>query len=235
MRGTPNIERRQMALTLRFEGLSFRAIGVALGVTSQRAQQLTSPSPSLVATVVKRAGGRCEACQEPVAGHRGHIHHRAAKGMTSETYNTEPNLTLLCIPCHRTAHADPNLRAFWAEKKRRRTAEEKQANAKIRGLRIGAARLGVSVEEYTERRARGEKWCCTHREWMDASNFPKRSASADGLAARCDACNRETARMQYASGYQRRWLEKNREKFNAYQRAYHARKRQQARESAAAS
>lgn len=55
------------------------------------------------------------------------------------------------------------------------------------GMRAGAARLGISLDEYCAHRDAGEKWCSWHRAWHAVSAFdPMRSASSShGLQPSC--------------------------------------------------
>lgn len=53
-----------------------------------------------------------------------------------------------------------------------------------------AKRIGVSPEEYIERRKAGEKWCSHCKAWHLDSAFGKDSARGDGLSASCLASKR---------------------------------------------
>lgn len=212
----------QSALAFRLEGLTFSEIGSRLGITRQRAQQVISPSKALTLKIRTRAGDACEGCGADGRGHAGHIHHRAARGMTVETYNVEPNLTLLCIPCHRTAHADPIVQ----ERKRPRTSEEKRVNSIRLGFQVGAQKIGITPEEYEAHRLQGERWCSFHRAWEPETTFVRNAGSSSGFSSICRLGNREKTRHYQDADYWRSYVEQNREKVNAYQREYHRKKRE---------
>lgn len=165
---------REHALTLRLEGHTYAEIGTQLGVCRQRVYQLTQP-PSETQEQV-RARGACERCANTLRV-AGHIHHRAAKGMTPETYNAENNLALLCQPCHRVAHQDP------AKQARRHLGGTDSIT--LRGCTIGAARLGISLNEYTARREAGERWCSGHKRWEPESGFIRCAWKTGGVGGRC--------------------------------------------------
>lgn len=63
----------------------------------------------------------------------------------------------------------------------------------------GATRLGISLEEYTEKRNAGLRWCFGHQDWEPWTLFGPHSRQGDGLDTRC----LESARA-YAREYQRR-------------------------------
>jgi len=95
------------ALRLRLQGLTYAAIGLVLGFSRQRAQQILSPPPKIRDAVIDKARGRCEGCRL-VVGRSGHIHHKERKGLECDTYQDPANLSLLCTSCHQSAHAaDP--------------------------------------------------------------------------------------------------------------------------------
>jgi hypothetical protein len=212
-------DRRRAALDLRLAGRSYADIGSAIGVTRQRAQQILSPSREVVDTVIAREGGRCEGCAVP-AGRSGHIHHRRADGMTPETYNAEPNLTLLCIPCHQHAHKG------YAEPRQLLTPEQRAAVNKTQGPRIAAGRLKISPEEYRAHREAGEKWCSVHKSWEPIERFGKHKSAADGLANRCREANRALVRVYQTKEYQRDYYRRNARRLNAYRSEWARRKRQ---------
>lgn len=99
----PSMDRRDEALQLRLEGLTFAAIAKQLGVSRQRVQQILAPPRDVRDSVVIGAQGRCSAC-ELFVGTAGHVHHLQATSIEDEDYNDHENLTLLCRSCHRTAH-----------------------------------------------------------------------------------------------------------------------------------
>ncbi len=217
-----NMERYERALAMRLEGVTFREIGRRLGVTHQRAQQMLSPTPTVARKIKERAGNRCEECQEPAAGNVGHVHHRAAVGMTAESYNAEPNLTLLCNSCHRKAHANP-LAAEW--NRRRLTPEEKAASAQSRAWAASAKRIGIDLDVYLAHRAADERWCYWHRDWHPFEQMTANRQIAGGRGGRCDEANREMVRTYQGPEYRIDYVQKNRDKVNAYQREYHRRRR----------
>ena len=93
--------KRDEALRLRRDGLSYTEIAKRLDLSPQRIQQLTSPPTAIRKIVVQRAEGRCQECGLMVA-HSGHVHHIIIQ---HEDYNDLDNLILLCVSCHRKAHA----------------------------------------------------------------------------------------------------------------------------------
>lgn len=62
-----------------------------------------------------------------------------------------------------------------------------------RAAKIAAARLGISGNEYCDRRAVGEKWCCGCQSWHSIDAFVRDRAYADGRAKLC----REAYRIRY--------------------------------------
>jgi hypothetical protein len=94
---------KEDAMVLRLKGLTYRQIGEALGISRQRAQQLTSAPTAVRNLVVKRTKGQCERCGL-VVGNSGHIHHRGTDLETAESYNDVANLQLLCGGCHTRIH-----------------------------------------------------------------------------------------------------------------------------------
>jgi hypothetical protein len=58
-----------------------------------------------------------------------------------------------------------------------------------RAAKIAARRLGITVEEYTERRGSGQKWCYACRVWHPYSNFNRNKCASDGLANVCRKVN----------------------------------------------
>ncbi len=102
------------ALALRLRGLSYTDIGRTLGISRQRAQQITSPPTPIRRAVVARAKGRCESCDVPV-GSSGPVHHRGADDLTPDEYSDLENLQLLCLVCHAKAHGPPPMCYFSRE------------------------------------------------------------------------------------------------------------------------
>lgn len=95
-------ERRQHASELHRKGLTYAEIGQLLGVSRQRAQQLTRPEPSIERLVRKRADNRCEQCTVPLS--KGHIHHRGTVGIEAENFQDVTNLMYVCVSCHARLH-----------------------------------------------------------------------------------------------------------------------------------
>lgn len=48
-----------------------------------------------------------------------------------------------------------------------------------------AARLGVALAEYLERRAAGQKWCVAHKAWHHCDAFGRDHTRSDGKNPRC--------------------------------------------------
>jgi hypothetical protein len=93
---------RAEAWALRLAGLTYAEIGLELGVSRQRAQQLVKPTETVMNAVRAHAGGRCERCG--VVLEHGHVHHRHAHGPTPDTFNEPENLEYLCVSCHVLTH-----------------------------------------------------------------------------------------------------------------------------------
>ncbi len=64
--------------------------------------------------------------------------------------------------------------------------------------RIAAAKSGVSVAEYDQRKARGLKWCIGCEAWEQVANFGSDSSRYDGLAAACLDYRRQRSKELYA-------------------------------------
>jgi Zn finger protein HypA/HybF involved in hydrogenase expression len=96
------MDKRQRAVELFTQGLTYAAIGKDIGVSRQYVQQLVRPPKAIYDTVKSNADGKCEDCGIYVA--RGHVHHRATKGTTPDNFNELRNLEYLCPSCHRKAH-----------------------------------------------------------------------------------------------------------------------------------
>ena len=62
-------------------------------------------------------------------------------------------------------------------------------------LKVAAHRLGLTVEEYTARRAAGLKWCTGCRTWRPVGAFGQDRTRQDGQCARCFACSRVPVRV----------------------------------------
>ena len=57
-------------------------------------------------------------------------------------------------------------------------------------MKTAAARVGLSLTEYTERTKHGEKWCTGCKAWHPVSAFVVDRSRGDGLRARCLAFDR---------------------------------------------
>ena len=55
----------------------------------------------------------------------------------------------------------------------------------LRTRATAAARIGVSLAEYDERRTNGQKWCTGCKAWQQSTDFARDKSRSDGLAARC--------------------------------------------------
>lgn len=95
-----NLVKRQEALDLRVEGLSYKEISVRFGVSRQRIHQLIAPPSDVRDAIVKKYKGECAKCKL-IVGTSGHVHH---KENISDDYNDMGNLELLCPSCHMKAH-----------------------------------------------------------------------------------------------------------------------------------
>jgi hypothetical protein len=103
--------RQLYAIGLKLKGMSYSQIGRAMGVTSQRAQQLVMVGPSVKESVRIRAKGKCADCQAYIpsvfedgyGSITGHVHHDRLTE-TPEEYCKMENLVYLCISCHAKRH-----------------------------------------------------------------------------------------------------------------------------------
>lgn len=57
-------------------------------------------------------------------------------------------------------------------------------------LKTAAKRIGLSVDEYLERQAAGDKWCFACKTWMPIPDFAHDRSRGDGLKASCRIHNR---------------------------------------------
>lgn len=89
-----------------------------------------------------------------------------------------------------------------------------------------ANKAGVSLDEYKQRVAAGEKWCWSCREWKSIAEYGKDSSRYDGLASQCFGCRKSLYRRRYvprqrpASG-RRFVLPRDGDKIQARARANH--------------
>jgi hypothetical protein len=67
-------------------------------------------------------------------------------------------------------------------------------------LKVAAARIGVSIEDYETNRAAGLKWCHGCGGWQQREEFKIDRSRGDGLSAVCAVLVNTTAR----AGYQRK-------------------------------
>ena len=95
-------KRRQKLLKMRLDGMTYAAIGTAIGISRQRVQQLLSPPKAIRDYVVEKFQGRCSRCGIYV-GSSGQVHH--VDDLDFDSYNGFNNLELLCLSCHRQVHA----------------------------------------------------------------------------------------------------------------------------------
>lgn len=173
---SPNTEIRRRALALRLEGRSYSEIGRELGIRTQEALRLIRPDQETRERICRRANNACEICG--AALRMLHVHHRATVGTTPETYNRDDNLTLLCVPCHRAAHADPSLQGKYLKSHAPHEITDL-------GAKRGASRLGITADEWRHHRENGERWCTEHRDWEPSERFGRSRLSRDGLGGLC--------------------------------------------------
>jgi hypothetical protein len=67
----------------------------------------------------------------------------------------------------------------------------------LRTRATAAARLGISLDEYDERRAAGEKWCGGCRAWQRRDEFGVDNSRGDGLAKWCKSYTSTKTRSTY--------------------------------------
>ena len=63
--------------------------------------------------------------------------------------------------------------------------------------KAAAARLGISLQEYSGRLQRGEKWCLRCPGWHPLSAFGKDSSRGDGFASACRDSRNQAGRKGY--------------------------------------
>lgn len=61
-------------------------------------------------------------------------------------------------------------------------------------LKAHAARLGLTLEEYTARVEGGQKWCTSCKSWQPRDRFGRDSTRSDGLSAKCFGCTQVKVR-----------------------------------------
>lgn len=69
--------------------------------------------------------------------------------------------------------------------------------SKLGVLKIAAGRLGIPFSEYMERKANGQKWCTSCRQWLKTNEFGKNKLCGDGLSPSCLQCQRARGRKGY--------------------------------------
>ena len=67
------------------------------------------------------------------------------------------------------------------------------------GWKIGATRLGITVEAYRDHRLAGERWCTIDQQWESEDRFIANPARPGGVSGECFESNRRASRE-----YQRR-------------------------------
>lgn len=71
-------------------------------------------------------------------------------------------------------------------------------DATERGRRSAAARIGLTLIEYTDRLNRGELWCFRDQAWHPADEFNRDRSRSTGRAASCRRSVNALTRAQYA-------------------------------------
>lgn len=95
-------EPKVRAVELWLKGLTYGEIGMELGVSRQRAQQMIRPTTAIYNLVRARANESCESCGVKLGN--GHVHHKTTDGKTPEDFNDVSNLMYLCASCHGRKH-----------------------------------------------------------------------------------------------------------------------------------
>lgn len=57
--------------------------------------------------------------------------------------------------------------------------------------KTAASKIGCTVEVWLERRANGERWCSTCRQWWFVENMSPEASRPDGIGMTCKACTHE--------------------------------------------
>jgi 5-methylcytosine-specific restriction endonuclease McrA len=70
---------------------------------------------------------------------------------------------------------------------------ESMGGTHVGAERTAATRIGISVEEYRERRAAGLKWCHRCKDWHALNRFGRDASRSDGLTASCLRSKRQPA------------------------------------------
>lgn len=99
--GPPRNEKlRKKVRDLYAQGFTYAAIGQAVGISRQRAQQIVRPPSMLFTRIRKRSKDKCEGCGIPLRLGDGHVHHKQVNGNLEDL----ANLLYLCRSCHRRQH-----------------------------------------------------------------------------------------------------------------------------------
>ncbi len=61
-------------------------------------------------------------------------------------------------------------------------------------FRMGATKIGVSVEEYAAQVKVGRKWCSGHKRWCQREDFGRHKRMRDGIDSMCQDANRTRVR-----------------------------------------
>lgn len=78
-------------------------------------------------------------------------------------------------------------------------------------VQSAASRLGISVQEYTEKRRQGEKWCTSCKAWHAISQFGIDKKRSDGFATSCLFSRRVTEKKPPQKRGRRGWLKPTRD------------------------
>jgi hypothetical protein len=70
-------------------------------------------------------------------------------------------------------------------------------DAPLKVRKTAAARIGVTLDEYDQRRAAGEKWCTGCKQWHPHVDFNIDRSRGDGLGKWCRAFATEQGRTHY--------------------------------------
>lgn len=62
-------------------------------------------------------------------------------------------------------------------------------------IKVAAKRIGITVEEYTDKVANGLKWCHKCKSWEPTARFNTDKSRWDGLTAKCQDCTRVKVRV----------------------------------------
>jgi hypothetical protein len=73
----------------------------------------------------------------------------------------------------------------------------------VKGINVATHRIGVTLEEWLERRANGQKWCTFCKEWHLETDFPADRTRSDGKRAYCRLAANEMAKTRVVD-FQRR-------------------------------